>query len=274
MSTTWDALLRKLMLSQLQNFRSRVRESNFDNVVELRKTQKLSIPFLTRLEQSCGMPTLRRGETVFTLDLERRSWDFLPPDITRPLARSTMLTVVIIARRLGMRWRTFDLYREQFRAEGNGCSLTATNVRGIGVVFRFDTSSQRAPDRVLCSTDADKAYFGIVAGDEAFGIEDYPLVNDDRHSDKDILMKALGKKPQELRSILYFWGRIVVNDAPALPLPLHAAPEYYSKAEDIHCHWHPESSQDHGQTLPLQRIWFGQRSAMRPKRASSKRTQG
>jgi hypothetical protein len=233
MSITWDGLLRTLLLSQLQNFRTRVRESKVDNVAELRETQNLSIPPSTRLGQSSGMSALRKGETIFTLDLERRSWDFLPPDITRPLARSTMKTVVILARRLGMHWRTFDLYREQYRAEGNGCSLTATNVRGIGSVFRFDTSYRRTPDPVLCSTCADKAYFGIIPGDEAFGVEDYPLVNDDRRSDIDVLVKALGKEPKELRSTLYFWGRIVVNDAgallcPFMPLPNSRKPRIFT----------------------------------------------
>ena len=65
------------------------------------------------------------------------SWDFQLPDIVRPLATTTVGTIAIIARRMGMKWKNFRPVDGVMRAEGCGQIITATTVRSLGTVTQY-----------------------------------------------------------------------------------------------------------------------------------------
>lgn len=106
----------------------------------------------------------------------RRSWDFMPPDIVRPFASSTVETIIALAHRLGMEWKELRPGEGIMRAEGGGHSLVSTSVRGLGIFLRF-TSDQAIVDKIdreawrsraipcyltIPSKAADKFGFGII----------------------------------------------------------------------------------------------------------------
>lgn len=220
-AVTWDTLLREIYKLQLDTMRSRSAIENGKLHVFRETDLQRSLPsHYGRDGRTAEKRLLREDETILTLDLHRQSWDFVPPDVVRPLARSTITTMVILARRLGMEWKTFDISTELFRAEGKGCTLSASRVRGLGIVFRFDSSGRPCEQQPLCTAAADMAYFGILPGDSRLGISDYTLVDDNRELNINTFVNVeLGREAMELRDKLHFWGRVVPNDAPAILCP-------------------------------------------------------
>lgn len=71
------------------------------------------------------------------IKLRERSWDFIPPEIVRPLAITTVSDIAIIALRLGMRWSDFRPEENMMRAEGNGHVLNSTVVRSMGIILQY-----------------------------------------------------------------------------------------------------------------------------------------
>lgn len=128
--------------------------------------------------------------SMYDVTVEERSWDFMPAEVIRPLAVVSVSDIAIIARRLGMNWRQFDLVDSNLRAEGNGFTITSTLVRSVGIVLEIIVD-QDLPYKYNCSNDlldvsvlnelyipseiADKLAFGIVSGLPGFGIPDYKL---------------------------------------------------------------------------------------------------
>lgn len=92
--------------------------------------------------QNLNFPQSKWSDLIADCDnavvkLQERSWDFMPPDIVKPLASSTIGAMIVFAHRLGMRWTEFRPYDGVLRAESRGKSLTSTTVRGIGIVFQY-----------------------------------------------------------------------------------------------------------------------------------------
>lgn len=127
--------------------------------------------------------------SMYDIKIEERSWDFMPAEVIRPLAVVSVSDIAIIARRLGMNWRQFDLLDSNLRAEGNGYTITSTLVRSVGIVLEI-TVDQDLPYKYNSSNDldvsllnelyipseiADKLAFGIVSGLPGFAIPDYKL---------------------------------------------------------------------------------------------------
>lgn len=127
--------------------------------------------------------------SMYDVTIEERSWDFMPAEVIRPLAVVSVSDIAIMARRLGMNWRQFDLVDSNLRAEGNGYTITSTLVRSVGIVLEI-TVDQDLPYKYNSSNDldvsllnelyipseiADKLAFGIVSGLPGFGIPDYKL---------------------------------------------------------------------------------------------------
>jgi hypothetical protein len=114
------------------------------------------------------------------LFLRERSWDVMPPDVVRPLASIRLHSLVILATRLGLSWRDPKLVSEKMQADGNGFSLSATTIRGLGLVFQFAASRVRSrPNELIPSVPADKLMCGIVPGCPVLVNQDFPLVGDD-----------------------------------------------------------------------------------------------
>lgn len=109
------------------------------------------------------------------------TWDFMPPEMVRPLAEATVGDVVVLARRMNMQWRDLDLNGNKLQAEGNGYSLTSNYVNGLGIVLRFSSFGrpERFP-RVVPSKAGDKLICGIVPGCSDMVKRDFDIVRPDR----------------------------------------------------------------------------------------------
>lgn len=68
------------------------------------------------------------------VDIMARSWDFVPSDVVRPLAITTVSAVAVATRRLGMIWKQFEPSTGAFHAEGNHQDIASTAIRGLGTV--------------------------------------------------------------------------------------------------------------------------------------------
>lgn len=66
------------------------------------------------------------------LSVLSRSWDFVPPDVTRPLAVTKVGDLIRIERRLGMNWIELDPVQGNFLAEGCGQTITSYKTRRRG----------------------------------------------------------------------------------------------------------------------------------------------
>jgi hypothetical protein len=75
--------------------------------------------------------------TIPLIMFEERSWDFMPPDVVKPYARTSVGDIAIIARRLGMEWERFEPAEGILRAQGNGYMLTSTSVRSVGTMIQI-----------------------------------------------------------------------------------------------------------------------------------------
>ena len=101
------------------------------------------------------------------IQIIQKSWDFMPSDVVRPMASSTVSDIAIMARRLGMTWKSFDPGSGSMRAEGNGHVITSTMVRSLGTVLQYSFTSRENAGN--CSyiplREADKLGFGLVEFD-------------------------------------------------------------------------------------------------------------
>jgi len=83
-----------------------------------------------------------------------RSWDFMPPDIVRPIASTTLGCLITMAYTLEMNWTDFRLDEGIMRAVGGGRSLSTSIVRGMGLVVEYSTGAseqivmKRIPSKV------------------------------------------------------------------------------------------------------------------------------
>lgn len=71
-----------------------------------------------------------------------KSWDFVPPDVVRPLAETTLSDISVIARRMGMKWKDFRPSDGILRAEGHSHIITSTMVRSVGIVLQYSYTGQ------------------------------------------------------------------------------------------------------------------------------------
>ncbi|KAL9110320.1 MAG: hypothetical protein Q9227_005051 [Pyrenula ochraceoflavens] len=131
----------------------------------------------------------RPQRTMVMLFLRERSWDFVPPDVVRPLASIRINTLIILVTRLGMEWRGLSLASSHLEnalsADGNGYVVGSTSIRGLGTVVRFgNTGKTSQPTARIPSTAADKMLFGILPGCQTPGrkplCDEYRLIGDDR----------------------------------------------------------------------------------------------
>ena len=106
------------------------------------------------------------------ITVRERSWDFMPPDIIRPVATSTVGDIIVLAHRLRLRWEDLRPGDGVMRAEGAGISIVSTAVRGFGILlqFNYDRAGRKQYSGVvefggtIPSVSADKLGFGIIDG--------------------------------------------------------------------------------------------------------------
>ena len=117
------------------------------------------------------------------ITIEKRSWDFVPPEVVRPLAVVSISDIAILARRLGMIWRQFEPLDGNLRAEGNGHTISSAAVRSMGTVLTIGIQDPLPKADGVDGLDevyipmkaADKMGFGIVPGEPGLGIPDYKV---------------------------------------------------------------------------------------------------
>ncbi|KAL8947464.1 MAG: hypothetical protein Q9222_006258 [Ikaeria aurantiellina] len=71
----------------------------------------------------------------------QRSWDFMAPELVRPLAVTYVGDIAIMVQRLGMTWQTFRPEEGEMKAEGNGHIVYSTLVRSIGPILHYVRAS-------------------------------------------------------------------------------------------------------------------------------------
>ena len=118
-------------------------------------------------DSAIDQPVQQMSRAAITL--RERSWDFMPPDIIRPVATSTVGDIIALAHRLGMGWNELRPGDGIMRAEGGGRSIMSTAVRGFGILLQFNYDpAGRNNDQVLNFNGtiptvlADKLGFGIL----------------------------------------------------------------------------------------------------------------
>lgn len=91
-----------------------------------------------------------KAASIVLAKSKTRSWDLMPPDVVRPLASTTLGTLISVAHRLGMEWIDFVPREGKMRAEGLGRSFSATLMRGMGIVVEYneESGSQLSKDYV------------------------------------------------------------------------------------------------------------------------------
>ncbi|KAH7113889.1 hypothetical protein B0J11DRAFT_142880 [Dendryphion nanum] len=87
--------------------------------------------------QSSIFPGFKTKVAIVSLRRQTRSWDLMPPDVVRPVASTTLGTLISMAHRMGMVWKDLNPGEGKLRAEGMGQSFSATLVRGMGLVVEY-----------------------------------------------------------------------------------------------------------------------------------------
>jgi hypothetical protein len=119
----------------------------------------------------------------------------MPPDVVRPMASTRLGDLLVIGHRLGMDWIDVRPSENVLRARRNGKSLTAFEIRGLGLALRYTdkdpqrdniadlfvipTSTFMHPQSLsplsVPTTAVDKMAFGFIPSDADLGTEEYCL---------------------------------------------------------------------------------------------------
>ncbi|EMC97210.1 hypothetical protein BAUCODRAFT_147358 [Baudoinia panamericana UAMH 10762] len=149
---------------------------------------------------------VQEGETCAVLYIER-SWDFLPPDLVRPPASTNLGSIVNLALRLGMQWRLLDPGNGKLLANGNGYSLSTTDIKGLGIVLTFSSIGDPKPVPFIPTRAVSQMMCGIlpacprlVRRTQGFEVIEDILEKGDRVSLKTTLV-LLGVAPEVIHKI-------------------------------------------------------------------------
>jgi hypothetical protein len=86
-----------------------------------------------------------------------RSWDFMPVEIVRPFASTTIGCLVSIVHRMNLTW--IDLRPDEgvIRATGHGRSISASRIRGLGLVVEYIRNGTKLTEDLHRRIDSDYA---------------------------------------------------------------------------------------------------------------------
>ena len=117
-----------------------------------------------------------------------RSWDFIPPDIVRPFAFTTLGHIAVLVNRLGMSWETFRPEDGVIRAEGNGHVISSNLVRSVGIVLNYKNLGASSQEPLLPGLEnfstqemyiplreADLMGFGILTGLDVLSVPAFKI---------------------------------------------------------------------------------------------------
>lgn len=100
------------------------------------------------------------------IQIETKSWDFVPAGIVKPYATTTVSHIVEMAALLGMYWRSFEVARGILTAQGNGYLLTSSMLPGFGITATFSIIGRSGifgENRVIPNHDIKELVFGFVS---------------------------------------------------------------------------------------------------------------
>lgn len=108
-------------------------------------------------------PTVENHTLTVAVQRKRRSWDTMPPTVTKPYATTTMCHMVEMVAVMGIYWVEFDRSHNRFRAEGNGYTITGENVSDLGLMFSFQVygKSNFQENRVIPVDEIKELAFGV-----------------------------------------------------------------------------------------------------------------
>ncbi|KAJ0158913.1 hypothetical protein CTA2_10648 [Colletotrichum tanaceti] len=97
------------------------------------------------------------------IQAKERSFD-ANPAIKKPFATTTISHLIELAAILGIYWKVFDRDNNQYRAEGNGYSLTGSRIADLGVQFTFEKTGDTSfrARRVIPTSEVKELCFGRV----------------------------------------------------------------------------------------------------------------
>ncbi|KUJ13203.1 uncharacterized protein LY89DRAFT_721274 [Mollisia scopiformis] len=171
-------------------------------------TQALPIPKTLEKQGESNSDSLT--STLICVKLKRRNWDYIPSDINRPLASTSLGDLMVLGQRLGMRWQEIRLHEGYLRAEGSGYTITSSSIRSFGLVARLsvrpehseikslgrlqaglDLSNISADKLLIPSVHADQMLCGIVPGDPELVDRTYHTVGPDAKSHPEWMFNAI-----------------------------------------------------------------------------------
>jgi hypothetical protein len=82
------------------------------------------------------LPHIEELEVVSFVRLTR-SWDFMPVEIVRPFASTTLGCLIAIVDRMGLTWIDFKPDEGILRAIGRGRSISSSRIRGLGLAIEY-----------------------------------------------------------------------------------------------------------------------------------------
>jgi hypothetical protein len=120
--------------------------------------------------------------TDIVITYKGMSWDFMPPEVVRPLAITHLSALIKMSSRLGMQWQQLDPTKDEgIRAAGNGYYLNANTIRGLGITVRFSADvGKRGSSKLIPNEATDMMLCGILPGVPELDIQPHPLIGDNK----------------------------------------------------------------------------------------------
>ncbi|KAK2017315.1 hypothetical protein LZ32DRAFT_576760 [Colletotrichum eremochloae] len=108
-------------------------------------------------------PILPEPTLAVMIQAKERSFDTVPA-MKKPFATTTISHLIELAAILGIYWKVFDRDNNQYRAEGNGYSLTGSRIPDLGIQFVFEKTGHTAFEarRVIPTSEVKELCFGRV----------------------------------------------------------------------------------------------------------------
>ncbi|CAG8973785.1 hypothetical protein HYALB_00006330 [Hymenoscyphus albidus] len=105
-----------------------------------------------------------KHKIAYLLQRKRRCWDFMPLNITKPFATTTICHWVEIVSMLGLVWVEFDVKKSVLNAEGNGFMVKSEYMPGLGILARFSrlSTSNHEENRIIPCHEIKQLCFGEV----------------------------------------------------------------------------------------------------------------
>jgi hypothetical protein len=89
------------------------------------------------IQRWLAYPPHIEGREVVSFVRLTRSWDFMPVEIVRPFASTTLGCLIAIVHRMGLTWIEFKPDEGIIRAIGRGRSISAFRLRGLGLAIEY-----------------------------------------------------------------------------------------------------------------------------------------